>query len=136
MGEELTYTIAELAQEFDVTPRAIRFYEERGLLSPGRSGNARVYGARDRARLRLVLRGKRLGFSLAEIRELLDLYEVEAGEVRQLEHCLEVGRKKISSLERQLEDIRATLEELRGFEEQFVRLLEEEGAGPSGTKRR
>ncbi|MEW6638416.1 MAG: MerR family DNA-binding transcriptional regulator [Actinomycetota bacterium] len=123
----MSYTIGELAEEFDVTPRAIRFYEERGLISPERRGASRVYGARDRARLRLILRGKRLGFSLEEIREMIELYEVDEGEVRQLEHCLAVGRERIAVLERQREDIEAVLEELRGFEEQFVRLLREKG---------
>ncbi|AHY48171.1 putative transcriptional regulators (plasmid) [Rubrobacter radiotolerans] len=121
------HTIGELADEFDVTPRAIRFYEERGLLSPSRQGTTRMYGPRDRARLKLVLRGKRLGFGLEEIREMLDLYTVEEGDAIQLRHCLEVGREKIAALERQKQDIEATLEELRGFEKQFVRLLEEKG---------
>jgi DNA-binding transcriptional MerR regulator len=122
-----SWTIGELADEFDVTPRAIRFYEEQGLVSPGRRGGARVYGARDRARLRLILRGKRLGFRLEEIREMLDLYAVEEGAVGQLKHCLDVGREKIAALERQREDIEAVLEDLRGFEEQFVRILRERG---------
>ncbi len=121
----LGYTIRDLSDEFDVTPRAIRFYEERGLISPGRRGVSRVYSATDRARLRLILRGKRLGFGLEEIREMLDLYAVEDGQTAQLEHCLQIGRQKIAVLESQRQDIEATLEELRGFEERFANLLEE-----------
>lgn len=123
----MEYTIGALADEFDVTPRAIRFYEERGLLSPSRRGSARVYGTQDRARLKLILRGKRLGFGLEEIREMIELYEVEDGQTAQLEHCLKVGRQKIAALESQRQDIEATLEELRGFEERFANLLEEKG---------
>ncbi|MFQ5546624.1 MAG: MerR family DNA-binding transcriptional regulator, partial [Acidiferrobacterales bacterium] len=81
-----TYTIGELAQEFDVTTRAIRFYEDQGLLSPTRNGQARIYTARDRVRLKLVLRGKRLGFSLGEVGKMLDLYDADPSEVGQLQY--------------------------------------------------
>lgn len=129
----MEYTIGALTDEFDVTPRTIRFYEERGLLSPSRRGSARVYGPQDRARLKLVLRGKRLGFGLEEIREMIELYEVADGEVRQLERCLEVGRQKTAALELQKRDIEATLEELRGFEKRFVGLLKEKGVPSDRT---
>jgi DNA-binding transcriptional MerR regulator len=87
MTQQTQYTITELAREFDVTPRAIRFYEDQGLLAPTREGSSglrRVYSPRDRTRLRLTLRGKRLGFTLSEIRTLLDLYDSPTGTVSQL----------------------------------------------------
>ena len=84
-----TYGIAELAREFDVTTRTIRFYEDKGLLVPLREGQRRVYAPRDRVRLRLIMRGKRLGFSLDEIRQLIDLYDVDPSEVMQLRHFLD-----------------------------------------------
>lgn len=125
------YTIRELVDEFDVTPRTIRFYEERGLISPGRRGSVRVYDARDRTRLKLILRGKRLGFGLEEIREILELYEFEDGEIWQLERCLELGREKVAALERQKQDIEATLQEILGFGEHFAALIEEKEAKSS-----
>jgi DNA-binding transcriptional MerR regulator len=82
------FSISDLATEFDVTPRTLRWYEDEGLLSPGREGSRRVYFARDRTRLRLILRGKRIGFSLAEIREIIDMYDAEPGEVGQLRHLV------------------------------------------------
>ena len=84
-----TYGIAELAREFDVTTRTVRFYEDKGLLAPLREGQRRVYAPRDRVRLRLIMRGKRLGFSLDEIRQLIDLYDVDPSEVMQLRHFLD-----------------------------------------------
>lgn len=84
-----TYTISELAEEFDVTTRAIRFYEDEGLLSPQREGTRRIFHGRDRTRLRLILRGKRIGFSLADIREIIDMYDTAPGEAGQLEALLE-----------------------------------------------
>lgn len=128
----MSWKIGELAEELDATPRAIRFYEEQGLLTPTRSGGTRVYEAGDRVRLKLILRGRRLGFSLDEIREMIWLYEVGEGEVRQLEHCLRVGRERIEVLERQKRDVEAALEELRGFEERFVSLLEAAGVEEEG----
>ncbi|WP_047865964.1 MerR family transcriptional regulator [Rubrobacter aplysinae] len=128
--------IGELVEEFDVTARTIRFYEERGLISPDRNARTRVYDERDRVRLRLILRGKRLGFDLEEVREMLSLYELDDGEARQLEHCIEVGRDKIAALERQREDVEATLADLRGFERRFIELLREKRDEPpavSGT---
>lgn len=99
-----TYTISELAREFDVTPRALRFYEDKDLLHPARNGLNRIYSHRDRARLQLILRGKRLGFSLAEIREMLDVYTMD-GQKAQLELTLTRFRQQIDKLERQREDI-------------------------------
>ncbi|MFP5429378.1 MAG: MerR family transcriptional regulator [Gammaproteobacteria bacterium] len=101
-----TYTISELAREFDVTTRTIRFYEDEGLLSPERRGQARVYSARDRVLLKLILRGKRLGFSLAECRELFDLYDPEGGNKAQLQLMLDKLAERRRALEQQLNDIR------------------------------
>ncbi|MFP5405324.1 MAG: MerR family transcriptional regulator [Gammaproteobacteria bacterium] len=123
-----TYTIGELAREFDVTPRAIRFYEDQGLLAPERAGpggNRRIYSQRERTRLRLTLRGKRLGLSLSEIRELIDLYDTPSGTVAQLERFLEVLARNRRSFERQLADLRETLEEIEAHESRARRLLGE-----------
>jgi DNA-binding transcriptional MerR regulator len=113
---QATYAISDLAQSFAVTPRAIRFYESQGLLAPRRVGTMRIYSHRDRARLQLILRGKRLGFSLAEIKEWLDLYDHGDGRVRQLHVLLARSRERIRELERQLEDLTLTLQELRAIE--------------------
>jgi DNA-binding transcriptional MerR regulator len=121
------YTITELAREFDVTPRAIRFYEDQGLLSPSREGSSglrRVYSGRDRTRLRLTLRGKRLGFTLSEIRDLLDLYDSPTDTKPQLEAFLATVVRHREVLERQREDLNATLEDLAQYESQARALLE------------
>jgi len=121
------YTITELAREFDVTPRAIRFYEDQGLLSPSREGSGglrRVYSGRDRTRLKLTLRGKRLGFTLSEIRALLDLYESPTDTVPQLNAFLATVTSHREVLERQLEDLNATLEDLAQYEAQARALLD------------
>lgn len=101
-----TYTISELAREFDVTTRTIRFYEDEGLLSPERRGQARIYTPRDRVLLKLILRGKRLGFSLAECRELFDLYDPEGGNKAQFQLMLDKLAERRRALEQQLNDIR------------------------------
>ncbi len=106
---ERTWTISELAREFKVTPRALRFYEDKGLLSPRREGQNRVYGPRERARLQLILRGKRVGFPLSEIREVLDLYDLGDGQRAQMATALKKFRARVSALERQREDIEAAL---------------------------
>ena len=118
-----TYTIGELAQEFEVTTRAIRFYEEQGLLSPARNGQARVYSARDRVRLKLVLRGKRLGFSLGEIGEMLDLYDADPSEVGQLQYFVSKLDERRAQLNQQQQDIQVTLKELDDIEAQCKALL-------------
>lgn len=119
---ETTYTIAELAREFELTPRAIRYYEDQGLIAPARAGVQRVYTKRDRTRLKLTLRGKRLGLSLAEIRELIDMYDT-APESSQLARLLEVLARQRAKLEQQREDIAAVLDELDAFEGQCRALL-------------
>ena len=112
------YTISELADELDVTPRAIRFYEDKGLLSPQRAGMTRVYTHRDRGRLILILRGKRLGFSLREIREWLALYEADPDQVTQMQALSEKIADRLRELEQQQVDLEETLVELRRIQDQ------------------
>lgn len=112
-----TYAIGELARMFEVTPRTIRFYEQEGLLAPERRGQTRIYHEKDRVRLKLTLRGKRLGFSLAEIREVIEMYDaLPDGNARQLQRLLEILADKRSNMERQLEDIRVMQNELDDVE--------------------
>jgi DNA-binding transcriptional MerR regulator len=107
-----SYSIRQLCQEFKCTPRALRFYEDKGLLSPAREGLNRVYNYKDRARLVLILRGKRVGLSLAEIGEILDLYEVGDGGAQQAAKSLKKFRERIVALERQKVDIDEQIAEL------------------------
>lgn len=124
------YTVNQLAEELGVTPRTLRFYEDKGLLSPNRQGNNRVYDKRDRARMKLILRGKRLGFSLAEIAEYLDLYKIDGSGVGQLRVLLRRVRERRGVLERQREDLEATVAELADIEDQVIAALTERGAAP------
>ena len=112
------FSISELSQEFDVTTRAIRFYEDEGLLEPQRNGRQRVYSSRDRVRLKLILRGKRLGFSLSEIGEIIDMYDSEPGEVGQLQYFIEKISVRRKTLKQQRNDIDVTLKELDNIEKQ------------------
>ena len=121
-----TYSISELAREFGVTTRTIRFYEDEGLLSPRREGTNRIFSQRDRVRLKLALRGKRLGFSLAEIRELFELYDVSRDEHKQLEEFLQRLERRRAHLEQQREDIEVMLREIDFFANQCRRLLRSE----------
>ena len=108
-----TYSIRELGKELGVTARTLRHYEAEGLIAPERRGQSRVYSARDRARITLVLRGRRVGFTLAEIREILDLYELGDGGQVQLKHARAKFAERIVSLERQRDDIEESLAELK-----------------------
>ncbi|QUD86009.1 MerR family transcriptional regulator [Phenylobacterium montanum] len=110
---ERTFSIRQLCVEFKVTPRALRFYEDKGLLSPGRDGMNRVYSHRDRARLVLILRGKRVGLSLAEIRDILELYKVDESGAAQAAKSLKKFKERILALEAQREDIDHAIAELR-----------------------
>ena len=107
-----TYSITELRREFGVSARTLRFYEDKGLLSPARDGQTRVFSYRDRARLQLILRGKRVGFSLTEIKEILDLYNLKDGQATQLRVSLRKGREKIAELEHQKRDIEEAVADL------------------------
>lgn len=120
----VTYSISELAKEFEVTPRAIRFYEDQGLLSPGRKGRRRIYGERDRVRLRLILRGKRLGFALSEVKEMFDLYDTSPGEEGQLQYLLDRIQQRRVLLEQQQKDIEAVLGEMKGVEKRCQKALD------------
>jgi DNA-binding transcriptional MerR regulator len=122
---ERTYTIRQLCVEFKVTPRALRFYEDKGLLSPAREGLNRVYNYRDRARLTLILRGKRVGLSLSEIREILDLYKLGDDGAAQQAKMLRKFRERIVTLEAQREDIDHAIGELRGACESLEKQLAE-----------
>ena len=109
------FTISDLSTEFDVTARALRFYEDEGLITPERRGTQRVYSHRDRARLAWILRGKRVGFSLGEIREMIDLYDVGDGRRLQRQVAIDRGRARIDTLEAQKRDIDAAITELTSF---------------------
>ncbi|MEY3253804.1 MAG: hypothetical protein RL227_2777 [Pseudomonadota bacterium] len=133
-GTARTYTITELAAEFDVTARAIRFYEDVGLLQPQRAGRNRVYSAGDRTRLKLTLRGKRLGLALSEIKQLVDMYDADSGSTQQLEAFLAVLAEHRRLLEQQREDIEITLAEIAQHEQRCRALLA--GQAPAGVRLR
>ena len=118
--EQDAFSISDLCAEFSVTPRALRFYEDEGLIAPERRGTQRIYSHADRARLAWILRGKRVGFSLAEIKEMIDLYDVGEGRKIQKQVTLERCRDRIQLLENQKRDIDAHIAELQ----QFVELLQ------------
>jgi DNA-binding transcriptional MerR regulator len=128
----VTFSISELAKEFALTTRAIRFYEDEGLIAPTRSGRNRVYGPRERTRLKLILRGKRLGLSLVEIREILDLYGTNVDEVPQLRKFQEILENRRTLLLQQREDIDVVLAEVDGLLRQTRRLLERGRRGNAG----
>lgn len=112
----VTFSIGELAREFDITTRSIRFYEDQGLILPTRKGQTRIYNQRDRVRLKLILRGKRLGFSLAETGRLFELYDADKSSATQLNTIMDLIANKKNDLNQQLEDIQAVLIELTGLE--------------------
>jgi DNA-binding transcriptional MerR regulator len=118
----VTYSISQLAQEFDVTTRTIRFYEDQGLLEPQRDGS-RIYTRRDRVRLMLILRGKRIGLSLLEIRELFDLYDAASNDEPQLREFIRILSRKEQQLQEQLDDIRVVMGEISQIRSQCEKAL-------------
>lgn len=122
-GKEITYSISELAHEFDITPRTIRYYEDEGLITPTREGQTRIYSHKDKIRLKLTLRGKRLGFSLAEIRELFDMYDTDRSSKTQLHSMIQLLNAKRQSLHQQLEDIQMVMAELEAAEQRCANSL-------------
>jgi len=136
MIKENICTISELANEFGITPRTIRYYEEIGLLSSSRESqnHQRLYDSRIRTRLKLILRGKRFGFSLGEIREMIDLYDVDPTQKEQLRRTIHFGDRKISEIEGMIAELLQLKEELLEFRERFTCLLREKAErGDSGV---
>jgi len=125
------YSIAELAREFAVTSRTIRFYEDEGLIKPRRQGTQRLYSVGDRARLGWILRGKRLGFTLSEIKELLDLYHVDRTGLQQMRELLRRSRLHIQDLERRRADLDAQIGEFKDVETQVSAELQRRGVDPA-----
>ena len=123
--DEKTFSIGELAKNYDITPRSIRFYEEQGLLSPERNGQTRIYKKKDKVRLKLILRGKRLGFSLAETKTLFNLYDNHQNSEAQLEAMLRMTEQKRAIMHQQLEDIKMLMNELDEVEARCIEELNE-----------
>jgi len=121
------YSVTQLANDLGITPRTIRFYEDQGLILPQRAGNTRVYTHRDRARMILILRGKRLGFSIKDIKEFLDLYVVDTTQVEQLQLLVGKVRSRVAQLEDQLQAVQASLSELREIERLSLEMLSNKG---------
>jgi DNA-binding transcriptional MerR regulator len=124
------YTVPELARDLGITPRTIRFYEQKGLVSPQRAGSTRIYTRQDRARMLIILRGKRLGFSLNEIADYLDLYGADPSQAEQIRMLLGRVRERIAQLTDQRQALDVTLEELRDIEQQSIDALEQKGIDP------
>lgn len=122
--KSVTYSIGGLAKEFDITTRSIRFYEDQGLLAPLRKGQTRIYSQRDRVRLKLILRGKRLGFSLAETGRLFELYDADRTSATQLETMMVLIEQKKADLNQQLDDIKVMLMELTNLEKSCQETLD------------
>ena len=133
-SKQVTYSISDLSKEFDITTRSIRFYEDQGLITPTRKGQTRIYNQRDRVRLKLILRGKRLGFSLAETGRLFELYDADKSSAKQLATMMEIIAHKKAELNQQLDDIKAVLIELDDLEENCLKTLAELEGTPSTPK--
>lgn len=125
------WTISDLAAEFGVTPRTLRYYEEFGLLSPRRAGGdgQRLYSRRDRARLKLILRGRRFGFSLKDIKELLDLYDADPTRKEQIRRTIEVGERRVAEIDEMIRELQVHRQELLDYRDRLVAFLEGK-AGP------
>jgi len=125
-AKQKTYTISELSAEFEISPRTIRFYEEKGLISPQRTkGNRRKYTRRDRARLKLILRGKRFGYSLDEISEMIGMTDVNMTEVEQIEKSLIYGEKKLKEIRERIRELKLLEEDLLSVKEKLLKSLAE-----------
>lgn len=124
VSTQSTYSISDLSKEFDITTRSIRFYEDQGLIKPKRRGQTRIYTLKDRVRLKLILRGKRLGFSLAETRRLFELYDADKSSTSQLNTMLDLVNDKKAALQQQMDDIKVVLMELNSAEQQCKSALE------------
>jgi DNA-binding transcriptional MerR regulator len=125
-AKKTIYSISELAAQFDISPRSIRFYEEKGLISPKRStGNQRIYTKRDRARLKLILRGKRFGYSLDEIAEMIGMTDADISEVTQIERSLAYGERKLKEIRKQIEELELLEQDILSVREKLRKRLEE-----------
>jgi DNA-binding transcriptional MerR regulator len=125
-AKKTRYSISELAAQFDISPRSIRFYEEKGLISPKRSrGNQRIYTKRDRARLKLILRGKRFGYSLDEIAEMIGMTDADISEVTQIERSLAYGERKLKEIRKQIEELELLEQDILSVREKLRKRLEE-----------
>ncbi len=122
-ASQANYSIGDLSKEFDITTRSIRFYEDQGLITPTRKGQTRIYNQRDKVRLKLILRGKRLGFSLAETGRLFELYDADKSSEKQLSSMMSLILQKKNDLKQQLEDINAVLIELNDLEDNCQNIL-------------
>mgnify|MGYP001029746249 FL=1 len=131
-NRQTSFTIGDLARDFGVTLRTLRFYEDKGLLNPTREGMNRIYSRRDRGRLKLVLMGKKVGFSLMEIKEMLELYDLKDGQVQQMQLALKKFNEQIGILERQKVEIEKALDELRRTVHVVSGLLRQKEAGGTG----
>ena len=134
-GRDRTYSITDLCREFSVTPRTLRFYEQKGLLSPARRGWTRLFSYRDRARLQLILRGKRVGFALEEIKEMLDLYNLRDGQLTQLRVSSTKFRERLEALRKQRVELEDAISDLEKTITVVDGMLKEREAAESAPRR-